>query len=398
MLLSRQGFKFFAYISISALISLTMWMLILLPEFLVNQKWSDQKIGWVIGIFFIVSLFSRIFAGHLADNIGNVPTALIGVVVSIGGCAFYWLSLHWPDTLFIARALHGAGTALVSGGALFHLVQSVPQEIKGRVMGYFGLPGFIMMAVGPFFAEALRTFWGMKGMYTVILLNFLVIGFILKRLPRPLAPRGTRRATFIHAFKRNFPSLKPVIFFAFCFSLGFSSWNSFLAPTVSWLGTGAVSAFGVGYGVGALTTRLGLSQWLDTGKKRLISISSLIFYGGGLALIPHASYVWHLGLIGFLCGMSHGIYYPALSSIAAERFHPLHTSNAMSLYLSAGNIGMFLGPPLWGFIGDRAGTIWIFAFAGSLVFISTLIFVVTHSWPPAHKIFWAMPRRLNRNL
>ena len=81
MLLSRQGFKFFAYISISALISLTMWMLILLPEFLVSQKWSDQKIGWVIGIFFIVSLFSRILAGHLADNIGNVPTALIGVVV-----------------------------------------------------------------------------------------------------------------------------------------------------------------------------------------------------------------------------------------------------------------------------------------------------------------------------
>ena len=150
--------------------------------------------------------------------------------------------------------------------------------------------------------------------------------------------------------------------------------------------------------MGALTTRLGLSQWLDTGKKRLISISSLIFYGGGLALIPHASYAWHLGLIGFLCGMSHGIYYPALSSIAAERFHPLHTSNAMSLYLSAGNIGMFLGPPLWGFIGDRAGTIWIFAFAGLLVLISTLIFVVTHSWPPAHKIFWTMPRRLNRNL
>lgn len=393
MLFSRQGFKFFAYLSISALISLTMWMLILLPEFLVNQKWSHQKIGWAIGLFFVVSLFARIYAGYLADKIGNVPTALIGVVVSLGGCAFYWMSLRWPNTLFMARALHGAGAALVSGGALFHLVQAVPQELKGRVMGYFGLPGFIVMAIGPFLAEALRNFWGMEGIYTVILLNFLVIGLILRRLPRPLAPRGIRRPTFIHAFKRNFPSLKPVIFFSFLFSLGFSSWNSFLAPTVSWLGGGAVSAFGIGYGTGALTTRLGISQWLDTGQRRLIGISSLIFYGVGLALIPHASYAWHLGLIGFSCGMCHGVYYPALSSIAAERFHPLHTSNAMSLYLSAANVAMFLGPPLWGFIGDRAGPIWIFAFAGFSVFVSTVIFVVTHSWAPAHKIFWAIPRR-----
>ena len=96
MLFSRQGFKFFAYLSISALISLTMWMLILLPEFLVNQKWSHQKIGWAIGLFFVVLLFARIYSGYLADKIGNVPTALIGVVVSLGGCAFYWMSLRWP--------------------------------------------------------------------------------------------------------------------------------------------------------------------------------------------------------------------------------------------------------------------------------------------------------------
>ena len=164
-----------------------------------------------------------------------------------------------------------------------------------------------------------------------------------------------------------------------------AAWSSFLAPTVSWIGAGAVSAFGVGYGSGALMTRLGLSQRLDRGRNRLIAISSLTLYGVGLAWIPHADHAWQLGLIGFGCGMSHGLYYPALSSYAAERFHPLHTGNAMSLYMSAFSLGMFLGSPLWGYVGNQWGYLWIFASAGLLVFCSTLIFVISRSWRPARE-------------
>ena len=389
MLLNREGFKLFAYLSISALLSLTMWMLILVPDYLAHQGWSAQKIGWAMGLFFVVSLFSRIYSGHLADRIGNVPTALIGTAMALTGCLFYWAALRWPDAIFAARALHGGGATMVSVGALFHLVQSVPQELKGRMMGYFGLPGFVMMGAGPFIAEALQNFWGMAGTFTLLLAAFVTVGVILRRVPRPLAPRGTRREPFSRAFKANFPNLRPVILFSFCFGLGFSCWNSFLAPTVSWIGAGAISAFGVGYGSGAFTTRLGISQYLDTGRKRVIAISSLVLYGLGLALIPHADHAWQLGLLGFCCGMSHGVYYPALSSIAAERFHPLHTGNAMSLYLSAFSLGMFLGPPLWGFIGDRLSSVWMFAAAGVFVICATAAFVISRFWPAARRLIWA---------
>ena len=392
MLLNREGFKFLAYISISALLSFTMWTLILVPDYLAHQGWSAQKIGWAMGLFFVFALFSRIFSGHLADRIGNVPTALVGAGIALGGCIFYWVSLWWPDALFAARALHGAGASMVASGALFHLVRSVPQKLKGRVMGYFGLPGFVMMGLGPFIAETLHHSWGMVGVFTFILVNFVAVGILLRCLPRPLAPKGTRRTTFSRAFKESFPNLRPVIFFAFCFGAGLSAWSSFLAPTVSWIGAGAVSAFGVGYGSGALMTRLGLSQRLDRGRNRLIAISSLALYGVGLAWIPHADHAWQLGLIGFGCGMSHGLYYPALSSYAAERFHPLHTGNAMSLYMSSFSLGMFLGSPLWGYVGNQWGYLRIFASAGLLVFCSTLIFVISRSWRPARKLIWAKAR------
>lgn len=389
MSLNKENFKLFAYLSISALLSLTMWMLVLIPDHLARQGWSGQRIGWAMGIFFILSLFSRIFSGHLADRIGNVPTALIGTATALIGSLCYLAALRWPDAIFVARALHGAGATMVAVGALFHLVQSVPQELKGRMMGYFGLPGFVMMGVGPFVAEALQNFWGIAGTFSLILVAFVMVGVILRHVPRPLAPRGTRRESFTHAFKANFPNLRPVIFFSFCFGLGFSAWNSFLAPTVSWIGAGAISAFGAGYGTGAFSTRLTISQHLDTGRRRGIAISSLALYGVGLALIPHADRAWQLGLLGFCCGMSHGVYYPALSSIAAERFHPLHTGNAMSLYLSASSLGMFLGPPLWGLVSDRLNTDWMFAAAGGFMICATVVFVISRFWLAARKLIWA---------
>lgn len=396
MVLNREGFKFLAYLSISALLSFTMWTLILVPDYLANRGWSTQKIGWAMGLFFVVALFSQIYSGYLADRIGNVPTAMIGTGVALGGGIFYWAALRWPDAIFAARALHGAGAAMVGSGALFHLVRSVPQKHKGRVMGYFGLPGFVMMGLGPAIAETLRHSWGMAGVFTLVLVNFAAVGVLLRSLPRPLAPKGTRREPFGRAFRESFPNLMPVIFFAFCFGVGMAAWISLLAPAVSWIGTGAVSAFGIGYGSGALTTRLGLSQRLDSGKKRVIAISSLTLYGAGLALIPHAAHAWHLGMIGLCCGVSHGLYYPALNSYAAERFHPLHTGNAMSLYMSAASLGMFLGSPLWGYIGNQWGYLWVFAVAGSFVFLATLIFVISRSWRRAKKLIWVYRTRRGR--
>ena len=93
-------------------------------------------------------------------------------------------------------------------------------------------------------------------------------------------------------------------------------------------------------------------------------------------------------MIGLGCGVSHGLYYPALSSFAAARFHPLHTGSAMSLYMSAFSLGMFLGSPFWGYIGNQWGYLWIFTAAGLFVFCSTLIFLISRSWSRARRLIW----------
>src|SRR4030095_7476978 len=156
----QDSLRLSAYLQISALISLAMWMLLLLPGFLAQRGWSSQKIGWAMGAYFSVYLLVQILAGHIADRYGNITTALIGASLGVFGSLNYLVALKWPDFIFLARILHGSGAAMVTAGVVFHLVDSVPPHLKGRMLGYYGLPGFVMLAAGPSLAEFFQTFSG----------------------------------------------------------------------------------------------------------------------------------------------------------------------------------------------------------------------------------------------
>jgi len=373
----QESVRLSAYLQISALISLAMWMLLLLPDFLAQRGWSSQKIGWAMGAYFSVYLLVQILAGHIADRYGNITTALIGACLGVLGSWNYLLALKWPDFIFLGRILHGSGAAMVTAGVVFHLVDSVPHHLKGRMLGYFGLPGFVMLAAGPSLAEFLQKFGGIGGTFLAILGIQGGMIWIIRRLPESLQRQDLPSLPFLQGFKQDFLKLKSILCFSFSFGFCFSVWQSFLAPALSHLGGGAVSLFGLGYGVGAVLTRMGISQFLETEQRRLAAVSTLILYGVCLAALPQVSEVWQLGGLGIVIGMSHGTYYPALSALAAERFQPAGTGTAMSLYISSSSLGMFVGPPVWGFVADRTGYGWIFAGAGATIIAATLVFVAS---------------------
>ena len=52
--------RLYAYFAISAVISLGIWVLLLLPNFLAGRGWSSQEIGWAVGSYFLVNLYGDI--------------------------------------------------------------------------------------------------------------------------------------------------------------------------------------------------------------------------------------------------------------------------------------------------------------------------------------------------
>ncbi len=385
----------FLYLAISGLMSMSTWLLVLLPVFLHDKGWSSQRIGWAIGLYFLVNLVVQVVAGPLADRIGYLRAALFGSAVAFAGGLLYLLTLQTPFLIFPARILHAVGVALISAGALIQLVQSVPLQLRGRMMGYFGLPGFVMMGLGPLLAEWLVYRWDFRAMFLALPTLFLAVIWILWRLPRAERQRPVgSRVAFLDALHASCAPLRSVLLFSVMFGFCFSAWNSFIAPAVqAKVGNGGVSAYGLGYGLGAVLTRLGLSHKLEHGIGRYVSISTLTFYGISVAWVPHAATSQALVGLGLVCGMAHGTFYPSLSSIAAERFHPLHTGHGMSLYLSASALGMFIGPPIWGTIADRAGYEPMFLLAGLTMTAGTIAFVAAQ-YRARHALPWREERAL----
>ena len=371
-----------AYLAIGALINLGTWVLLLLPVYLQTLGWSLQKIGWAVGIFFFVNLVFQLVSGQLADRRGSIATALVGAGVSFGGGLLYLVAGHSSWMIFPARILHGAGAAMVTAGALVRLTQSVPQRLRGRYMGYFGLPGFVMIGLGPALSEWLEYWWGPQGSFVVVLVVYAVIAWLLSRLPADLPPGGNRNIPFWTGASASFPRLGSILAFLTCFAMCNSCWQSLLAPAVKGAGQGAVSGFGVGYAVGAVATRLGLSHRFDAGVRRMQAMYLLVPYGLGLFLIPYATSGWQLAAIAAVCGIGHGMFYPSLSSIATDRFHPEYPGQAMSLYISAYSLGMFIGPPVWGAIADAAGYKTAFAVSGAVLLTGVAAFVVSQTWKP----------------
>ena len=367
--------RLIAYLGISGFLALPVSMLILLPSFLQQQGWSSQRIGWAMGSYSLVYIVACIVAGPIADRYRNVPTALVGVAIGCAGGLLYIGALWSPQLVFAARVCDAVGAGMVTTAVLILLVNSVPEHLRGRVIGYFGLPGFVFLGLGPLLSEWLIHTWGFEGTFGCVVVIFVVIGAILLRLPRPLAPRGVRRP-FFEGLRVTVQRLRLIMAFMVVFGFCFSTWTSFLALAVSSLGVGAVSSFGLGYGSGALASRLALSHRLDSGFWRLVGISTMTIYGVGLILIPHSTQLWHLLVLGLACGMCHGVYYPSLSSMASERFHPLHVGQAVGLYYSVASLGFFLGPPLWGALADVTSYQTSFAWAGILMILATVFFVL----------------------
>ena len=188
----QESLRLSAYLQISALISLAMWMLLLLPDFLTQRGWSSQKIGWAMGVYFSVYLLGSDFGGPVADRYGNITTALIGACLGVLGSLNYLVALKWPDFIFLARILHGSGAAMVTAGVVFHLVDSVPDHLERRMLGYFGLPGFVMLAAGPSLAEFFQRFGGIGGTFLAILGIHGSMIWIIRQLPESLQGKTSR--------------------------------------------------------------------------------------------------------------------------------------------------------------------------------------------------------------
>lgn len=161
----------------------------LAPHIRYDLGGSDQTVGFVIGIFSFVALFSRFISGPLADSRGRKIALAAGLSSCAVGGAAYLLPFGLLSP-FLGRMLQGFGEACLYTGAAAWAVEIAGIERSSQALGYVSTGIWGGISAGPVVGHWLGTFERAAMMQTVCALAAVAL---LMRIPETYEPHPSAR-------------------------------------------------------------------------------------------------------------------------------------------------------------------------------------------------------------
>src|SRR5881396_1272143 len=118
---------------------------------------SDRTVGFVIGIFSLVALVSRLFSGPLADRRGRKIAFQTGLLSCALAGAAYLLPLGIAGA-YLGRTLQGFGEACLFTGAAAWAVETAGIHRSGQALGYLSSGIWGGISAGPVVGQWLGSF------------------------------------------------------------------------------------------------------------------------------------------------------------------------------------------------------------------------------------------------
>jgi MFS family permease len=169
--------------------------------------------------------------------------------------------------------------------------------------------------------------------------------------------------------------LAPLWFMGTVFGLVLTGVFVFVKRFVMEMQVATVGTFFSAYTGAAILVRLVGGRLPDrVGPKRVLLPALATLVGGFLCLAAARSAAQVLAA-GVLCGLGHGFVYPVLSSLVVARASESGRGAAISIHTALPDVGGLFGAPLLGWLIEVRGFSVMFAAAGAMLAVGSLLFV-----------------------
>lgn len=326
-------------------------------------------VGLVVSSYGLTQLVLRIPTGIWSDRLGRrKPFVIAGFVASALAAAGMGLAPE-PISLLIFRGLSGvAATMWVAMTVLY--ASYLPPERTTQAMGLMNATSSFAQLLATFLGGLVADAWGWRapfwGATAAAVVGLGLSLAILDRTRRPAQPLAWRE---LAAAGKEPLLVTASALAALAQYVTFSTVFGFTPVYATSLGASR-SELGVLTLIAQIPAALG-SLLVSSPLARRVGERWLVVWGlaclaGGTLAVPLCRQIWQLDLTQAVAGLGRGIAFPVLMGLSLRAVTPERKSTAMGYFQSLYSIGMFLGPMLSGFLGDRWGLAALFAVAGGV--------------------------------
>jgi MFS family permease len=324
---------------------------------------SDRTVGFVIGTFSVVALFSRVISGPLTDRRGRKVAFMAGLAAcSLAGLAY--LSPLGLFGMYLGRGMQGFGEACLYTGAAAWAVETAGVHRSGRALGYVSTGIWGGISFGPVVGQWVGTF------QHAAMLQFIaaIAGLLLIwRIPEHYEPHPNPR-------KRKWLSKELI---APGIAIGFVNINypvvaGFLILYMTQTGGSGPSAFSA-YALMVLTSRFFFGGLPDRIQP------AFTFYGGVTSMVTGLSLIAFVpgpitSFIGaMLVGLGFAFPWSSIASVVLKRTPSYEHGSTVGLLGAFVDCFVGSGSFLAGTIANRFGYSAAFALALACVSMAALI-------------------------
>jgi len=366
---------FFLFMSIS--------LFFLFPLFLKQFAPSESRVGMIMGIHSLMAIFIRPFFGRLIDLRGRKEISLAGIGLLLLTFPFFHLVHDAGLFPLVLRALTGLGWGISMTATITICSDLAPVERLAHSMGIVGVAGLVSSALGPVLAEEIVRRFGFSALFLASSV-FSGLAFIsilaakeVRRSPMPEKKPGVELFRML-----PFSSLVLIASLPVFHGAVRSAVVYFIALFGKSIPVERVGPFFFFFSAAAILTRLWVGDLSDRyGRKQVIFPAAVIISLNCLFISQVRSSAMFL-LAGFIGGLGQGLIFPALSTYIIDILGLENKGFALSLYLSLFDVGMGIGSPFFGWVSDLTGYRMMYAIAGGMLFLFSILFTIKAPSPP----------------
>jgi MFS family permease len=350
-------------------------LLPVLPVYVKQHGANDFQVGVVAAVFFVTSILMRIFTSRASARVGKRTLLMLGLTVFTLAMLGYYLFASIA-VILILRLIQGIGFG--SSSTLYSTTAAniLPFEKMGEGIGYYGLGVTIACALGPCLGAAAVSLPNYKSIFLFAAL-FEIIGIILSFFIKvDNSKEVVEKAAGIKGILSEVIEPKVLYQSVFLLLVGLATggFNTYVVLFSKERNINNIFVYFLVLSLAEFFVRLFSGKLYDKKGANIVAIPGAIAGIVACIVMGNATNLLMVAISAFLCGGGSGMVFPVMEANAMQCVTPERRIAANATLYNFMDLGMVLGPILFGAMIQQSGYQNAF-FLSALIYVAMLLII-----------------------